>query len=260
MDLGLKDKVVVITGGSQGIGKAAARAFLREGSIVHVCARRMERLLETKEEFSKEGYDLHIRQLDVTDFSEMEKWAEDIVKDFGKIDVWINNAGSNHFQMLLDYSPEDFAAMVNINLNSIFFGAQIAAKQMIKTGGGVILNAASYAAVTPLAGKSPYAACKTAVVSLTKSMAGEWAPYHIRVNAYIPGLIKTEISKPNIEKMGDALLRDIPLHRVGEPEDLADSLVFLASDAAGYITGASLEISGGKRCVQNPWYAWDMYQ
>lgn len=257
MDLGLKGKVVVITGGSQGIGKAAAKAFLREGSIVYVCARRLERLMETKEEFAGEGYDLRIRQADVTDFSDISEWADEIVEECGRIDIWINNAGANHFQMLLDYTPEDFAAMVNINLNSIFFGSQIAAKQMMKTGGGVILNAASYAAVTPLAGKSPYAACKTAVLSLTKSMAGEWAPYRIRVNAYIPGLIRTEISKPNIEKMGDALLKDIPLHRVGEPEDLADAIVFLASDAAGYITGTALEISGGKRCVQNPWYAWE---
>ncbi|MCI6887026.1 MAG: SDR family oxidoreductase [Lachnospiraceae bacterium] len=260
METGLKNKVVVITGGSQGIGKAAARAFAREGSIVYICARRKERLEAAKEEFAEEGYALHTRQVDVTQYMEVERWAEEIVQESGKIDVWINNAGTNHFQMLIDYTPQDFADMVNINLNSIFFGSQIAAKQMRKQNGGVILNAASYAAVTPLAGKSPYAACKAAVVSLTKSMAGEWAPYGIRVNAYIPGLIRTEISRPNIEKMGDALLRDIPLHRVGEPEDLAESLVFLASDTAGYITGTTLEISGGKRCVQNPWYAWEQME
>lgn len=257
MDMGLKDKIVVITGGSQGIGKAAAKAFVKEGAIVYVCARRLERLESTRAEFATEGLDLHIKAVDVTQYDSVKAWADEIVKEAGRIDIWINNAGANHFQMLIDYTPQDFADMIAININSIFYGSQIAAKQMMKQGGGVILNAASYAAVTPLAGKSPYAACKSAVVSLTKSMAGEWAPYGIRVNAYIPGLIRTEISAPNIEKMGDALLRDIPLHRVGEPEDLADSLLFLASDRSAYITGTTLEISGGKRCVQNPWYAWE---
>lgn len=257
MDMGLKDKIVVITGGSQGIGKAAAKAFVKEGAIVYVCARRLERLESTRAEFATEGLDLHIKAVDVTQYDSVKAWADEIVKEAGRIDIWINNAGANHFQMLIDYTPQDFADMIAININSIFYGSQIAAKQMMKQGGGVILNAASYAAVTPLAGKCPYAACKSAVVSLTKSMAGEWAPYGIRVNAYIPGLIRTEISAPNIEKMGDALLRDIPLHRVGEPEDLADSLLFLASDRSAYITGTTLEISGGKRCVQNPWYAWE---
>lgn len=254
----MNDKVVVITGGSQGIGKAAAKVFAKEGCKVYVCARRLERLEAAQHEFAAEGYELHIKQLDVTIYEDVEKWADEICQEAGRIDVWINNAGANHFQMMIDYTPQDFADMVNINLNSIFFGSQIAAKHMMKQGGGVILNCASYAAITPLAGKSPYAACKTAVVSLSKSMAGEWAPYGIRVNAYIPGLIRTEISRPNIEKMGDALLRDIPLRRVGEPEDLAETLVFYASDAASYITGTTIEISGGKRCVQNPWYAWDM--
>lgn len=257
MDMGIENKIVVITGGSQGIGKAAAKAFAREGAIVYVCARRIERLMAAKEEFAGEGLDLHIKQVDVTSYEQIEDWAQEIVDEKGRIDVWINNAGANHFQMLIDYTPQDFTDMIAININSIFFGSQIAAKHMRYHGGGVILNAASYAAVTPLAGKSPYAACKSAVVSLTRSMAGEWAPYGIRVNAYIPGLIRTEISAPNIERMGDALLRDIPLNRVGEPEDLASSLVFLASEHSSYITGTTLEISGGKRCVQNPWYAWE---
>lgn len=260
MKLGLENKVVVITGGSQGIGKAAAKAFLEEGAEVYVCARRIERLESARIEMEKEGYRLHIRQVDVTQYDQVQKWAEDIVAEAGRIDIWINNAGANHFEMMIDYTPEEFSQMVAINLNAVFFGSQIAAKQMIKQGGGVILNAASYAAVTPLAGKSPYAACKSAVVSLSKSMAGEWAPYGIRVNAYIPGLIRTEISAPNIEKMGDTLLRDIAVRKIGEPEDLTGALLFLASDQASYITGTTLEVSGGKRCVQNPWYAWDEKQ
>ena len=257
MDLHMEGKVVVITGGSQGIGKAAALEFAKEGCQVCVCARREERLMETKAEFAEKGYDLYIRKVDVREQEQVEAFAQDVEERFGKIDVWINNAGANHFQMLLDYSVEEFQDMVNTNLTSVFIGGTAAARRMKKTGGGVILNCSSYAAISPYAGKAPYAACKSGVLSLTKTMAAEFAPYHIRVAAYIPGAIRTEISRPNFERMGDALLRDIPCRRAGEPEDLAKALVFLASDAADYINGVALEISGGKRCVQNPMYAWE---
>lgn len=258
MELGLKDKVVVITGGSQGIGKAAALEFAREGSQVCVCARRQEKLDETQAEFKGLGYDLYTSKVDVTKFDELEAFADAIVAKFGRIDVWINNAGANQYKLLVDYDVEDFMRIVNINLTAVFTGSTIAAKRMKETGGGVILTASSYSSIAPIAGKAPYAACKTAVVSLTKSMAAEFAPYNIRVNAYIPGLIRTEISKSNIDLFGDTMVRDIPMKRFGEPEDLAKSIVFLASDvAAGYVNGIALEISGAKRCVQNPWYAYE---
>ena len=258
MELGLKGKVVAITGGSQGIGKAAGLEFAREGCKVCVCARRQERLDEAKKEFESLGYELFTKKTDVTVYEELEAFADDIVEKYGRIDVWINNAGANQYKMVIDYDVEDLMKIININLTAVITGSAIAARRMKKTGGGVILNASSYSAVTPLAGKAPYAACKSGVLSLTKSLAAELAPYHIRVNAYIPGMIRTEISQVNIEKFGDALLKDIPMRRFGEPEDLAKSIVFLASDeTAGFINGVALEISGAKRCVQNPWYPYD---
>lgn len=258
MDLGLKDKVVVITGGSQGIGKAAAKEFAREGAHVCVCARRQERLDEARAEFAAEGFDLMTMQVDVTKYDQLEALADAAVEKFGRIDVWINNAGVNQYKFLIDYEPDDLRRIIETDLIAVITGSQIAAKRMKETGGGVIISASSFAAITPHAGKAPYAACKSGVLSLTKAMAAEFAPYNIRAVAYIPGMIKTEISRDNIALNGEKLLADIPMRRFGEPEDLAKGIVFLASDvAAGYINGVALEISGGKRCVQNPWYPYD---
>lgn len=259
MDMGLKNKIVVITGGSQGIGKAAALEFAKEGCQVCVCARRRERLETAKEEFEAQGYDLFTYQVDVTKYDQLEAFADAVVAKYGRIDVWINNAGTNQFKMVIDYDYEDLMRIVETNLVSMIMGSKFAAERMKETGGGVILSAASFAAITPYAGKAPYAACKSGVIVMTKALAAEFAPYHIRVNAYIPGLIRTEISQPNIDLLGEKLLQDIPMKRYGEPEDLAKALVFLASDAAsGYVNGTALEISGGKRCVQNPWYSYEI--
>jgi 3-oxoacyl-[acyl-carrier protein] reductase len=258
MDLGLKGKVVVITGGSQGIGKAAGLEFAAEGCQVCVCARRQEKLDAAKAEFAALGYELFTMRTDVTKPEEIEALADAVVAKYGRIDIWINNAGVNQYKKLVDYEFDDLMRIVNTNLVSVMIGSKVAAERMSKTGGGVILNASSYSAVTPIAGKAPYAACKSGVLSLTRSLAAEFAPYKIRVNAYIPGLIRTEISKSNIDLFGDTMVKDIPMKRFGEPEDLAKSIVFLSSDlAAGYINGVALEISGAKRCVQNPWYAYE---
>ncbi|MDO5417956.1 MAG: SDR family oxidoreductase [Lachnospiraceae bacterium] len=258
MDLGLKDKVVVITGGSQGIGKAAGLEFAKEGCRVCVCARRQEKLDAAKAEFEALGYELFTMKADVTKPEELQALAEAAAKQYGRIDVWLNNAGVNQYKKVVDYEYDDLMRIIHTNLVSVIIGSKIAAEHMRETGGGVILNASSYSAVTPIAGKAPYAACKSGVLSLTRSLAAEFAPYKIRVNAYIPGLIRTEISQTNIERFGDSMVRDIPMKRFGEPEDLAKSIVFLASDlAAGYINGVALEISGAKRCVQNPWYAYE---
>lgn len=258
MDLGLKDKVVVITGGSQGIGKAAALAFAREGCRVCICARRQERLDAAKAEFASLGFELYTHCADVTDFDSMQDFSDDIAARFGRIDVWVNNAAVNQYKLLLEYDIADFERIIKTDLTAVFVSSKIAALHMKKSGGGVIIQGSSLSCTAPTAGRAPYAACKAAVMSLTRTMAAEFAPYHIRVAAYIPGLIRTELTAEGISKFGDSMLRDIPMKRFGEPEDLANAIVFLASDkAAGYINGVGLEVSGAKRCVQNPWYAYD---
>ncbi len=257
MDLNLKDKVVIITGGATGIGKATALEFLKEGAKVAICGRRQQRLDEACSDFKDSGFDVFSKSVDIRDYSAFERFISEVVARFGRLDVMINNAGANQIKSLMDYDVDEFRAMLDTNLISVFSGCKIAAGHMQKTGGGVILNASSFSAVAPNAGRAPYSAAKTAVSSLTRSFAAELAKDRIRVVAYVPGMIETEISAKNIAANGEALLKDIPVKRFGKPEDIAKTLVFLASDAADYINGTNIEIAGGKRCVQNPWYSYE---
>lgn len=258
MEMGLTGKTVVITGGGTGIGKAAALEFLKEGCHVAVCGRRMEKLEQARAEYDALGYELMIRSVDVTDYGALAAFADEVAEAYGRIDVWVNNAGSNHIKSLMDYDVEEFRAMTDVILVSAFSGSKIAAEHMRKQGGGgVILNASSFSAVIPNAGRAPYSACKAGVSSLTRTFAAELAKDQIRVIAYVPGMTATEISAKNIELNGPRLMRDIPMQRFGKAEDCAKLMVFLASDNASYINGTQIEVAGAKLCVQNPLYSYE---
>ena len=218
MELGLNGKVVVVTGGATGIGLETARAFLQEGCKVAICGRRMEKLQKAKKFLGSER--VFVYQADMTDLEQVETFAAAVAKEYGSIDVWINNAGAMWIKPLMEMSSEEFRREIDLNLTTVFHGA------------------------------------KAAVKNLSASMAAEFAAANIRVLAYVPGMIATEIAAESIEKYGDALLADIPCRRFGTPEDLGKVLVFLASDAAGYMNGCHVEISGGKRCVQNPQFSY----
>jgi 3-oxoacyl-[acyl-carrier protein] reductase len=260
MDLGLKGKVELITGGATGIGKATALEFLREGAIVAVCGRRQERLDATQKEFAEHGFSLYTKSVDVCDYDAFSAFADEVAQKFGRIDVFINNAGAGKRKLLLDLELQEFKDLIDVNLFTVFYGCRIAAQHMKKTGGGVILNASSFTALDPTAGSATYSAAKAAVLSLTRTFAAELARDNIRVVAYVPGMIATEISERLRKEAGKNLLRDIPMQRFGTPEDLAKMLVFLSSDAAGYINGTHVTIAGAKRCVQNPWYVHELGQ
>ena len=244
MELGLNGKVVVVTGGATGIGLETARAFLQEGCKVAICGRRMEKLQKAKEFLGSER--VFVYQADMTDLEQVETFAAAVAKEYGA--MWI--------KPLLEMSSEEFRREIDLNLTTVFHGAKAAYPYMKAQGGGVILNASSFAALDPNAGRATYSAAKAAVKNLSASMAAEFAAANIRVLAYVPGMIATEIAAESIEKYGDALLADIPCRRFGTPEDLGKVLVFLASDAAGYMNGCHVEISGGKRCVQNPQFSY----
>ena len=257
MDMNIKGRTVVITGGGTGIGKATALEFLKEGCNVAICGRRQEKLDQTKKEFAELGYDVMTKSVDVTDYDALEAFADEVMAAYGRIDVWVNNAGSNHIKSLMDYDVEEFRAMTDIILVAVFSGSKIAAERMRRDGkGGVILNASSFSAVIPNAGRAPYSACKAGVSSLTRTFAAELAKDQIRVVAYVPGMTATEISARNIALNGPALMKDIPMQRFGKPEDCAKPIVFLASDNAGYINGTQIEVAGAKLCVQNPLYSY----
>lgn len=256
MKLNLAEKVVVITGGTAGIGKACVNAFLEEGCKVAICARSEEKLESFRKEY--EGQSVLTLRADVSRPSDMEQFAAKVAEHFGGIDVWVNNAGIYPKGYLTEMPLDLWQKTFDINVSGVLYGSRAAVPWMKKRGGGVIINAASFATMMPTAGRGAYGITKAAVGHLTKVLGAELAPDNIRVTAYMPGFVATELTAPVVgEYEGDAIKRQVAQHRYGTPEEIAPLVVFLASDAASFITGSGVEISGGKYCVQNPYAAWE---
>ena len=247
----LAGKRVVVTGASQGIGMGLAQAFHREGCHVVAIARGP---IDWANGWA--GDRLETVRADVRDLSTLRAWLADATRDGTGIDVLVNNAGHLSASPLLECSPEEFDEMFGVNTRATFFLSQLFAEHMRTRGGGVILNIASYAATLASIPYGVYAASKAAIVSLTRSMAAEWAPLGIRVNALSPGVIPTRMTEPALSRHEARMLESISLHRVGTVNEVADTALFLASDRSSYLTGVNLDVSGGKLLVQNPNAAW----
>lgn len=257
MPFNFKNKTVGITGAAstKGIGFAIAKMFLKYGADVFICDLREDALEEAEKELKQYG-DGRVKAyaVDVSDSMSVAAMFENARRDFSYIDVFISNAGIYPQGLVCDMSVDQWDAVMNINLKSVFLCAKECRKAM--THGGVLINAASFAALIGSAGSGAYAASKAAVYNLTKTLAAELAPCGIRVNGYIPGVIETGMTRNVIDAKGDELTDAIALHHLGRPEDVADAVCFLASENASYLTGMFIEISGGKLCVQNPDFAW----
>lgn len=258
MELGLKNRVVVITGGATGIGRATAEAFLQEGARVAVLGRRLEPLAEFHEQMCEQGHEVYYESCDVTQPEQVRAYAERVKAHFGSLDVWINNAGIAINKPFMQFTAQDWDQICSVNMKAVFDCTQIASSLMIPQGSGVIINASSFCAKIPHANGVLYAATKAAVSNMTRSTAAALAPYGIRVLGYIPGMIVTPISEEMVAQYREKFTKDIALGRLGCPEDLAKPIVFMASDAAGYMTGFDLEISGGKFTVQDCAMPWRM--
>lgn len=256
MELGLKNKVVGITGGADGIGLATARLMAAEGCRLMLCDLNEAKLRETETELTGGGAAVLARRVDVTKPQEVSAFVTEGLARFGAIDVWINNAGIYPQKALMEMSMEEWERLLAVNLTSVLICTRAVCGVMKKSGGGVVVNAASFAGLVPSAGSGGYAATKAAILSLTRTFAAELAVHGIRVVAYAPGVIETPMTRGVVDARREALLAQVPLHRLGRPEDVAKAIVFLASEAAGYITGTHLEITGGKLCVQNPEQPW----
>lgn len=258
MKIEYQGKVVGVTGaaGVKGIGFAIARAFLENGAKVFICDLNEKALAEAKEELKKFG-EVETYCVDVSDAEQVKAMFAKVAEIYGKVDIFVNNAGIYPQKLLQEMTVEQWDTVMNVNLKSVFLCATEAFSYMKETG-GVIINAASYASLIASAGSGAYAASKAAVYSLTKTMAAEFAPYHIRVNGFIPGVIETGMTKGVIEERREELEKAIALHSLGKPEDVANAVMFLASDAAQYLTGTFVEVSGGKLCVQNPHMPWNV--
>lgn len=259
MEYGLGGKVAGVSGAAsiKGIGFDIAKALLAEGCKVFISDISAERLEEAKQELSRFGEVLAI-PCDVSDEASVQGMFKAAEEHFGGVDIFVSNAGIYPQKALCEMSAGEWDTVMNVNLRSVFLCGREAQKYMSKRGGGVLINAASYAAILGSAGSGAYAASKSAVYSLTKTLAAELAPYHIRVCGFIPGVIATGMTQGVIDERGDALQSQIALRRLGEPQDVGNAVAFLCSDAASYLTGMFLEITGGKFCVQNPDYAWKM--
>lgn len=256
MEFGLRGKIVVITGGTAGIGKASVDAFLEEGCRVAVCGRSEDRLAAFRAEYADRQV-LAVRA-DVTSQGDMKRLAEETAAAFGRIDVWVNNAGIYPKGDLEDMPLELWRETFAVNVDGVLYGSRAAIPHLRKAGGGVIVNASSYASIMPTGGRGAYGVTKAAVSHMTKVLAAELAPDHIRVVAYMPGFVLTAINAAVIGEYGAGMVqRQAVQNRYGRTEEIARLIVFLASDAASFITGCGVEASGGKYCVQNPYAAWE---
>ena len=261
MDLGLQGKVVGITGGTMGIGKACAMQYLEEGCSVAVCGRDTTKLEKFKEESTAAGYtNVLCHQADIAVPSEVDSFVAAVIAKFGKVDIWYNNAGFGVRKALLDVTLDEWDGLMNVNLRATFYASQVIARHMMEQGGGVIANASSFTSRLPVAGNGPYSVSKWGITALSKLLAAELAAYNIRVFAYVPGMIVTELTAARVQNQRAYLSGQCVLNRLGIPADLASILVMLTSDRGSYFTGDTIDITGGKFCVQNPKYSWDLVQ
>ena len=256
MELNFEHKGVVVTGGTTGIGLSIAEAFAREGADVAICSRSAANVERAAADLAARNLTVYGEAVDVSRRDEIFAFADRVEERFGGIDIWINNAGICPIHKIID-TPEDvWQKVMDVNVKSVYYGARIAADKMPKRGGGVLINAASFTSLMPSVGLGAYSTSKAAIYSMTRNLAAELAPLKIRVVGYIPGIIVTRMTEPLIENREDLLESQIAMRRFGECHEVANAVLFAASDLASYVTGTFIEMSGGKYCVQNPTAGW----
>lgn len=241
----LEEKVALITGATRGIGKGIAEVFAREGAkVAFTYAGSVDKAQALEEDLSQitqaKGY-----QSDASDYDAAQKLVEDVMAEFGKIDILINNAGITRDNLMLRMSKDDWDTIIKVNLDSVFNLTKAVIKPMMKAKSGSIINMTSVVGVKGNAGQANYAASKAGVIGFSKSIALELGSRNIRCNAVAPGFIETEMTAALDEKTVQGWREGIPLKRGGQPEDVANACVFLASDMSAYITGQVLNVDGG---------------
>lgn len=242
----LKDKVAIVTGGSRGIGKGICERFVEEGAIVcftYLSSEEKARALEA--ELSKNGGTAKGFKSDAAKMEDAEKLINDVVEQFGRIDIIVNNAGITRDGLLMRMSEENFDDVINTNLKSVFNTTKAAQRTFLKQRSGSIVNLSSVVGVKGNAGQANYAASKAGINGFTKSIAQELGSRNIRCNAIAPGFIATEMTGALDESVRKEWEQSIPLKRAGAPDDVANLCVFLGSDMSTYITGQVINVCGG---------------
>jgi NAD(P)-dependent dehydrogenase (short-subunit alcohol dehydrogenase family) len=240
----LSGKVAVVTGGNRGLGEAWVKSLADVGASVVIAARDDERSRETAERLGDRVDTVH---LDVTDARDVRRSLATIVERHGRVDILVNNAGTCIHRPALDVTEDEWDQVMDINVNGLWRCSQTFGRHMIERGGGVIVNIGSISAqiVNRPQMQPAYNASKAAVHQLTKSLAAEWAPLGVRVNALAPGYTKTEMAAVDRPEFRARWIDDAPMQRYAMPDEYGPALVFLASDASSFMTGATLVIDGG---------------
>lgn len=242
----LEGKTAIITGASRGIGRGIAKVFAEQGAnVAFTYSSSAEAAKVLEEELAALGIKAKGYQSNAADFNAAQQLVDDVVAEFGTVDILINNAGITKDNLLMRISEEDFDKVIDVNLKSVFNMTKAVQRTMLKQRKGSIINMSSVVGVKGNAGQTNYAASKAGVIGFTKSVALELGSRNIRCNAIAPGFIETEMT----EKLGEDVVKgwteNIPLKRGGSPEDVANACVFLASDMSAYVTGQTLNVDGG---------------
>lgn len=245
----LNGKVAIVTGGTRGIGFATIKKFLDNNCKVVLFGSRKESVDKAIEELKEINNDYEVMGLypNISDVKEVEKAFNEVKNKYGKIDILVNNAGISAMESIYDYPEENFKKIMDLNVNAVFNCSRAVAPIMKENGGGVILNTSSMVSLYGQPSGCGYPASKFAVNGLTKSLARELGKDNIRVNAVAPGVTMTDMMKKVPEEKIKPVIATIPLGRIGEPEDIANAFLFLASDMASYVTGVILSVDGAAR-------------
>lgn len=242
----LEGKTAIVTGASGGIGKAVAIALAKEGAAVAVHFHgNEEKALLVKKEIEEAGGKAEIFRANVADFEECNALVKAVAKTFGSIDILVNNAGITRDNLVMKMNDEEFDAVYETNLKGVFHTIHHTSRYFLKQKSGRIINISSVSGITGNAGQANYCAAKAGVIGLTKSVARELSSRGITANVVAPGMIETDMTKDLPDTVKENMLHNIPLGRIGKPEEIAAAVAFLASQDAGYITGQVLAVDGG---------------
>lgn len=242
----LANKVAVITGGSRGIGFATVQVFLREGATVILCASRQQTADAAVAQLKENDPQCRVEGIcpDLANYESVKNAIDEVVRKYGRVDILVNNAGVSEQKPFDQYEEQDFDRVMDLNVKGVYNAARAVTETMIAQGNGVILNTSSVVSVTGQPSGIAYPTSKFAVNGFTLSLARELGPKGIRVNAVAPGITETDMMKAVPDAVIQPLIASIPLRRLGQPEDIANAFVFLASDEASYITGVVLNVDG----------------